>query len=58
VVLPVLLDRDAVRHRTILHRYVQKFTAATPFRKADLTARWAKITHAALRMPISCRIAL
>jgi chorismate-pyruvate lyase len=33
-----------------VHRYVVKFTAATPLRKARLTARRAWITHAASPM--------
>jgi hypothetical protein len=45
-----LRDLDIRAHRTILHRHVRKFTAVTPFRKADLTAHRAGITHAASPM--------
>jgi hypothetical protein len=51
---PLLLgpaaDLDISGDRTILHRYVRKFTAAPLFRKADLTAHRAGITHAASSM--------
>jgi hypothetical protein len=46
----MLLDIAIAGHRTIVHRYVEKFTAAAPFRKAHLTARRARITHAASPM--------
>jgi hypothetical protein len=38
------------RYRTIVHRYVRKFTTVALFRKADMMARRAKITHAASPM--------
>jgi hypothetical protein len=44
------LDLDISGLRTILHRYVWKFTAATLFRKAHPLSYRAKITHAASPM--------
>jgi hypothetical protein len=50
----MLLELDAdianAGYRAVVHRYVPKFTAAAPFRKAHLTTRRAGITHAASPM--------
>ncbi|HWL18352.1 MAG TPA: hypothetical protein VNS33_01705 [Bradyrhizobium sp.] len=43
-------DPGISRYRTIVHRYVRKFTTVALFRKADMMARRAKITHAASPM--------
>src|SRR5258708_34324251 len=46
----MLVELANAGYRTIVHRYVVKFTAAAPFRKAHLTPRRARITHAASPM--------
>src|SRR4030088_3714119 len=46
----MLVELANAGYRTIVHRYVVKFTAAAPFRKAHLTPRRARITNAASPM--------